>query len=118
MNIQGRRDWEFESKGGALPWAMAVDTQRAVHLFGGQRSAMQAETVAMFLGRKAMAKNAGEVFRRDANPVVTDLDSDGTLRGAAHMDFEPFFCGGLFVHGVFRIAQQVHKNLQDLVPIN
>jgi len=56
LKFRGRRDGQFQRKRGPLARAFAVDAQGAIHLFGGQRPTMQAETMAVLFGGESMAK--------------------------------------------------------------
>src|SRR5688572_13794323 len=105
---------QFKSKGGTFACPVALDIQGAAHFLGGQRAAVQAETVSAFLGGEAVREDAHEVLRRNANSVVNDDDPNALWAiGHAHGQFLVRSSG--FVAGVLRIANQVHEDLQDLV---
>src|SRR4051812_807616 len=82
------RYWQFESKRSALPNTFAVDAQGAVHFFGRQRRAMQTESTTVFLGCKAVAKNARQIFWGDTNAIIAHCDGNISAGCAADRNFE------------------------------
>src|SRR5713101_8159303 len=58
--------WEFKGKRRASAHPIAVRGQRSAQFFRRQRTAVQAEAVAVFLGGKPVGENAHQIFGRDA----------------------------------------------------
>ena len=76
-SLRVRRFFGQEKReGGAFADAIAVGGERAAELFDGEGAAVQAEAVAVAAGGEAVAENAGEVFRRNADAIVDDLNFD------------------------------------------
>src|SRR6478609_6339130 len=65
---------KFQRERCAQAQAFALDRQRAPEFGGGNRAAVQAEAMAIGTRGEAVAKDAGDVFRGDADAVVNDLD--------------------------------------------
>src|SRR5436190_18489379 len=79
---------------------------------------MQAETVAPFTGGKTVRENTGQVFRGNANAIIGDNNVDDAFVRSGDRDAE-FLVGTLnVVQCVFRVANQIDKNLQNLMPVD
>src|ERR1035437_6543494 len=64
-----------EREGGPLAQAFTLCLNGSSKFAHGQRAAVQAETVAIVARGESVPENAREVLRRDADPVVADLNS-------------------------------------------
>ena len=105
---------EFQGEYGALAGAVAVDSQAAAELPGGQGAVVQAKAVAVFAGGKPVVKDFGEVFRWNPDSVVADGYFDGfsAVRAAENQAFVGRAC---FVASVLRVLDKVHEDAEDLV---
>src|ERR1700722_11065795 len=91
--------------------------QRAAHLFGGYRAAVQSEAVSISASSEAVTEDALEVFLRDADAGVDDGDEQRSIRRADPYR-DPFIIALRFVAGVLRVADDVDQDLQDFVPVD
>jgi hypothetical protein len=62
-----------------------------------------------------VGKNAGEIFLRDTDAVVTDANPDAFVAIHADADGELFVLTAAFVQGVFGVVHQIDEDLQDFV---
>ena len=72
----------------------------------------------MLLCGKAMIENPCQVFAHDPYPIVDNGDSDPIRSGHTYPHDQAFSRWVLFVHRVFGIAQNINKDLQDLMPVH
>ena len=118
------REWAERPSGssknehGPVTGAFALGEDAPAHLLGGQRGAVQAETVPILARGKAVRKDAGEILRRDPHAGVDDRDDDRAFALAANAQGEALFVRLGFLHGVLGIAQEIHEDLQRLVLVD
>jgi hypothetical protein len=108
---------QFEGEGSAATWAVAVHEQGAAHFSGSECPAMQAETMAVLTGRKAVGENSREVFWRNADAVICHPDSNEFAAvGYAYDDM--LVRAQPVIARVFCIPDKVHQDLHDLMPVD
>ena len=113
-----RDERQFEREGGAGAGPFTVRGQGTAHFLGGESAAVQTEAVTIFLGGKAVREDARQIVWRDADAVVFDDDGNAFVVVHADGDFNALVSAGGGVDGVFRVTDQVHENLENLVFID
>src|SRR3954465_3334358 len=100
----------------AQPGTVAAHCQRSAQVVGGERRAVEAETVARLAGRESVIEDPGEVLRGDTDPVVHHTDPDAVTdagRSQRHRCIRP----AGFHTGLFRVTDEIDENLHGLVLI-
>ena len=92
-----------------------MDGQSTAHFLGSERAAMQAKAVAALLRRKSVLENAGDVFRRNSDPIICNSEIHKALLSWSDTDSNLPVIRAKFVECVFGIADEIDKNLQGLV---
>jgi hypothetical protein len=70
----GRIARKLERKCRTLAWPIAVSGDSALHFLGRQHATVEAETMAILAGGKAMRKKSRQALRRNSLAIVLDAD--------------------------------------------
>src|ERR1700733_3031763 len=117
MRLLRRIQRQLECERSAAADALTEHCERAADFLRGEDTSMQAESVSLLLGGKAMGENALHVLRGNPYAVVDDLDLHATFESCdAYGDVLVGAPGG--IASIFGVAFEIYENLQHLVLIN
>ena len=78
---------------------------------------METEAVAVFARREPVIEYPRQIFRGNTHAVVNHCDPD-TVVTVGDADGQALVLPSGLIAGVLRVANQVHQNLQHLVPLH
>jgi hypothetical protein len=92
----GRLQRQFKREGGTESWSWVFDIEGSAHFFGGERTTVQAKSMAVFAGREPMIENPEKVFARDNLSVLGEGSRSWGRSSPVHdlrsRDRGPEFC--------------------------
>src|ERR1700722_142487 len=117
MPLLRRIQGQYECKGRAAADSFAAYREGAADLPRGEGTAVQAESVAFLLRRKAVGEHPFHMRGGDTHAVVDDLDLY-PVRGLCDADDDLLIRAARCIAGVFGIALKIYQDLQDLMLVN